>query len=208
RHIARGPGPYLRPLLPRRSGPHPRRRGARPGVGALDRSGPRRADHGRQRAREGYLLPRPPAAGPATGLEPSNPRLILPSHRAAGSAAEGRGAPPMTLGLSKGTPATARALPLVGGSFAPGRATRATNPLAATDEPARATAPEAPTATRAGGQAPPSFAPLAAGDSPAVVHIKGGSVGKATEDGRALGLPTGGLGGAERRVCGCNLHDL
>src|SRR5262249_57743667 len=121
-------------------------------------------------------LPPPPPA-PVFGL--STPALTPPPQPAAGSAVEGRGGPPMTLGLSKETLATALALSLVGGSFALGRATRATNTLAATDEPARATAPEAPTATRAGGQAPPSFPPPAAHASPPLVPIHGVSAAKA-----------------------------
>src|SRR5262249_62040210 len=130
-------------------------------------------------------LPPPPPA-PVFGL--STPALTPPPQPAAGSAVEGRGGPPMTLGLSKEPPATALPLSLVGGSFALGRATRATNTLAATDEPARATAPEAPTATRAGGQGPPAVAPLAAEASPARVPTTVGSGVKAATKRVPFGL--------------------
>jgi serine protease Do len=100
--------------------------------------------------------------------------------------------------LLKQTLATALTLSLVGGGFALGRATRVTNPRAAPAEQPPAAAPEPPAATASAGRTPPSFASLAAGASPAVVHIKVTSVVKAADNGAAFGIPPDLFGDEDR----------
>jgi len=99
----------------------------------------------------------------------------------------------MNTRLLQQTLAATLGLSLIGGGFALGRATRVTESLAGPAQQASAAAVEpSPALARTGGQAPPSFAPLAAGASPAVVHIKVVSVVKAAEGGAPFDFPRGG----------------
>ena len=146
---ARRPGSHLRPLLPRRSGPHSRWHGARAGTGALDRPGPRRPDHAGELARGGHHLPGSPAARARIGLEPSNPRSHPPLTsfgRAASSKQQEE--PRMNARLLQQT-ARDRPDSVAGsaeGSPSAGRPARRSQRRRAVDRAQRTAAPEPPTA--------------------------------------------------------------